>query len=119
MRLDYAPVIDVRSAKPKSTTGSSGIDASRDAAVEAAKYASKATQLLELGEALTDFHFQTQSVRYYAVSKDLREYIKAGDVNIAELMDESNPDASGDVPLIKATAHWFEDTQEYLFSHID
>ena len=118
MRLDYAPVIDVRSAKPKSTTGSSGIDASRDAAVEAAKYASKATQLLELGEALTEFHFQTQSVRYYSVSRDLKEFINAGDVKIAELMDESNPDANGDIELLKSTAIWFEDSQEYLFTHI-
>lgn len=119
MRLDYAPVIDIRSAKTKSTNGSSGIEASRDAAVEAAKYASKATQLLELGEALTEFHFETQSVRYYSVSKDLKEYIKAGDVNEAEMMDETTPDPSGDMPLLKATAQWFEDSQEYLFSQID
>ena len=115
MRLDYPPVIDIRSAKTKSTNGSSAIDASRDAAVEAAKYASKATQLLELGEALTEFHFQTQNVRYYSVSRDLKEFISAGDVKISEMMDESNPDANGDVPMLNGIAQWFEDSQEYLF----
>lgn len=118
MRLDYPPVVDIRSAKTKSTSGSSAIDASRDAAIEAAKYASKATHLLELGDALTEFHFETQNVRYYSVSKDLKAYIKAGDINKAEMMDESNPDASGDVPMLNGIANWFEDTQEYLFERL-
>ena len=118
MRLDYPPVVDIRSAKTKSTRGSSAIDASRDAAVEAAKYASKATQLLELGEALTEFHFETQNVRYYSVSKDLKQYISAGDIKKSEMMDESNPEANGDIPLLNATAQWFEDSQEYLFTNL-
>lgn len=118
MRLDYAPVVDVRAASAKKPSGGSPIDASRDAAIEAAKYASKATQLLELGESLTEFHFQTQNVRYYSVSRDLKEFISAGDIKKSEMMDESNPDANGDIPSLRGIAQWFEDSQEYLFESL-
>ena len=118
MRLDYTPVIDVRAAKSKSGSGGRNIDDSRSAAIEAAKYASKATQLLELGETLTEFHHQTTGLRYYSVSRDLKEYIQAGDITESEMMDNTSTDPQGDIPLLKATAMWFEDSQEYLFVNI-
>ena len=118
MRLDYPPVIDVRAAKSKKRSGGSAIDDSKAAAVEAAKYASKATQLLELGETLTEFHHQTTGLRYYSVSRDLKEYIRTTDITEEEMLDNTNPDASGDTPLLKASAMWFEDSQEYLFVNI-
>ena len=118
MRLDYTPVVDVRRAKSKRPNGGSGIEASRDAAIEAAKYASKATQLLELGDALTEFHFQTQGVRYYSVSRDLKQFIADGEIKKSEMLDEPSVMPEGDIELLNATATWFEDSQEYLFTNL-
>ena len=118
MRLDYTPVIDVRAAKSKKGSGGSAINDSKAAAIEAAKYASKATQLLELGDALTEFHFQTQGVRYYSVSRDLKQFISDGEIKKSEMIDNTSPDPEGDIPLLKATAAWFEDSQEYLFTNL-
>lgn len=118
MRLDYPPVVDVRAAKSQKRSGGRNIDDSKAAAVEAAKYASKATQLLELGETLTEFHHQTTGVRYYSVSRDLKEYIRTTDITEEEMLDNTNPNASGDVEMLKASAMWFEDSQEYLFVNL-
>ena len=118
MRLDYAPVIDVRVAKAKRLDADLPLDAAKAAAIEAAKYASKQTQLLELGDQLAEFHRQTTNVRYYQTSSGLRKYVSQGELTEEELMDDSNPNPNGDLDQLLATAQWFEDTKEYLFTSL-
>ena len=52
MRLDYVPVVDVRSARTRSSSGGATIEQSRAAALEASKYATKATDLIAMGSSL-------------------------------------------------------------------
>ncbi len=49
--------------------------------MEAAKYAAKATQLLELGPAITDLHWELRNRRLVAMSQKLSRYVKAGDAS--------------------------------------
>jgi hypothetical protein len=114
-RLDYAPVVDVRRAKAPSSSGGATIAQSRTAALEASKYATKATDLINMGSALGEYHRQVKGLRLSASSASLKPYIADSPIDDSELTD------SGESPLgesLKATAVWFEDIQEYLFSEI-
>ena len=112
-RLDYVPVIDVRSAKAKSTTGSPSAGDASAAVMEAAKYAAKATDLMELGPAITELHWQLKRKRLYAVSKALRPYIYAEEVSEAEMLDQESKPLPPGAERIDVIAQWFEDTQDY------
>ena len=125
LRADYAPVVDIRRATGKknkllnSPVGSpQPMSASKSAAIEAAKYLSKATQLLELGDALPEFHWQTRGLRLYACSKSLRSFIPDGDIQAAEMNDAAFENINPESEFMKATAVWFEDTKQYVFSDI-
>lgn len=118
-RLDYAPVVDVRRARAKSTSGSPDMQPLTAASLEAAKYASKATNLLELGDSITEFHHQVQSLRFYSVSKRLSEYIKGADMSAQDLLDEPTQAIELNADVVKATAQWFEDIQEYQLVDIE
>jgi len=125
LRADYAPVVDIRRAtgKQKKLLGSPAgsaqpMSASQSAAIEAAKYLSKATQLLELGDALPEFHWQTRGLRLYACSKSLRSFIPDGDIQAEEMNDAAFGNISPESEFMKATAVWFEDTKQYVFSDI-
>ena len=114
-RLDYAPVVDVRRAKAPSSSGGATIAQSRTAALEASKYATKATDLINMGSALGEYHRQVKGLRLSASSTSLKPYIADSPIDDSELTD------SGESPLgesLKGTAVWFEDIQEYLFSEI-
>ena len=115
-RLDYAPVVDVRSAKSNSTSGSSPASENKGAVLEAAKYAAKASQLMELGPAITTFHHEVRGRRLYAVSKALQQYIKSGDVSKEELMDAEAKELPPGTEKVEVLAQWFEDTNEYLIT---
>lgn len=113
-RLDYVPVVDVRSAKQNSTGGSGPAGDAKSAVLEAAKYAAKATELMELGPAIKELYHQLHRKRLYATSSELRKYIKAGDISAEEMMDndaKSLPEGTDCVPVV---AQWFEDAKEYL-----
>lgn len=117
-RLDYAPIVDVRCAKTSSGLGSTSESASKAAVLEAAKYAAKATALMELGPAITELHWQLRNRRLYAMSTQLRKYIKSGDIEADELMDKAaNPLPEG-TEKIEAIAQWFEDSNEYLITDL-
>ena len=114
-RLDYSPVIDVRRAKSPSSSGGATIAQSRTAALEASKYATKATDLIAMGSALGEYHRQVKGLRLSASSTSLKPYIADSPIDDKELTD------SGESPLgetLKGTAVWFDDIQEYLFSEI-
>ena len=115
-RLDYVPVVDVRAATAKSESGCSSAGDAKSAVLEAAKYAAKATELMELGPAISELHHQLRNRRLYAVSSMLRKYIKAGDISPDEMMDNDAkplPEGTFRVPVI---AQWFEDASEYLIT---
>lgn len=123
MRLDYAPVIDIRRAKVRKQIrdalqdGSTPLNsAAGSAAIEAAKYLSKATHLLEMGETLPQFHWQIRGQRLYAVSKSLKSFIREGDITPEEMNDSVFSLEELKTASIRATATWFEDSKEYLFT---
>jgi hypothetical protein len=116
-RLDYAPVVDVRRAKAKPTDEHLHGVAPVGAVVEAAKYASKATDLLALGDELPEFHRQMKGLRLYGVSKALQRHVAAGDVQAEELLDTDQFPVPCITPAFSAIAEWAEDLQEYRFTH--
>jgi plasmid rolling circle replication initiator protein Rep len=116
-RLDYPPVIDVRAAKSRSMSGGSNTDGCKEAVLEAAKYAAKATQLMELGPAITELHWQLKNKRMYSLSRKLSAYIRSGEVTLEEMTDKSDISSSS-TPALEGVASWFEDSQEYLFTHL-
>lgn len=118
LRTDYPPVVDVRSAKSKKGAGLSPSEDAKSSVMEAAKYAAKATQLLELGPAITDLHWELRNRRLVALSNKLGAYVKAGDASQQELLDcDSKPLPEG-VETLDVIGTWFEDVQEYVISDI-
>ena len=114
-RLDYPPVIDVRRATAPCSSGGATIAQSRTAALEASKYATKATDLINMGSPLGEYHRQVKGLRLSASSASFKPYIADSPIDDSELTD------SGESPLgetLKGTAVWFEDIGEYLFSEI-
>lgn len=114
-RLDYSPVVDVRRAKNKPGNDSSAEIAPISAVVEAAKYATKATDLIGLGDALPAFHHEMRGLRLYGISKGLQKYISSADVSAAELLDTEQLALPGASPSMSAVAQWFDSVQEYRF----
>ena len=118
MRLEYAPIVDVRNAKLSSRSGSPTGESNKGAILEAAKYAAKATSLMELGPAITELHWQLRNRRLYALSSKLRKYIKSGDISSEELMDNDSKPLPPGVERMEAIAQWFEDSSEYLITDL-
>jgi plasmid rolling circle replication initiator protein Rep len=114
-RLDYAPVVDVRRAKAKGGLLSHDETGTRAAVLEAAKYASKATDLLALGGQLPEFHHEIKGVRLYGVSKSLQRYVKSTPPSADDLLDSCDLDASANDQTLSAIAQWFEASQDYRF----
>lgn len=116
-RLDYAPVVDVRRAKPKSNGGSTPSESAKSAIKEAAKYATKATALMELGSAISEFHWQLRGKRLYACSSALSKYIRSGDISPDEMMDNDSKPLPEGTSSVDVFAQWFEDANEYVITH--
>jgi len=114
-RYDYAPVVDVRRGRSKPSKDGKGLDAEKAAALEVAKYASKATDLLSLGNQLGEFNRQVRGLRFSSVSSSLKPYISASDISEQEMLDggEAPP-----VESLQGTALWFEDMQQYLWDEL-
>ena len=114
-RLDYPPVVDVRRARSNCSPGGSTIDQSRSAALEASKYATKATDLIAMGSSLGTYHYAVKGLRLTSASTSLKPYLSDTPINTSELVDS---ETVADVETVKGKALWFEDVQEYLFSDI-
>lgn len=114
-RLDYAPVVDVRRAKARPSHESHGETDAVAAVVEAAKYASKATDLFALGAQLPQLHHEIKGARLYGVSKSLQPYVKSTPPTADDLMDSPNSDAPANDQTLSAVAQWFEASQDYRF----
>jgi hypothetical protein len=115
-RLDYAPVVDVRRAKAKPADDHLHGVAPVAAVIEAAKYATKATDLLSLGDQLPEFHRQMKGIRLYGISKGLQQYIKSAEITSAELLDTEHFPVPALIPSISAVAEWIDSAQEYRFA---
>ena len=115
MRLDYVPVIDVRSAKSRSTSGGTPIEQSRQAALEASKYATKSTDLIAMGSSLGKYHYAIKGLRLSASSMSLKPYLTDTPISESELVDS---ETAGPEPTVRGKALWFEDIQQYLFSDL-
>ena len=115
MRLDYVPVIDVRTAKSKSMSGGAPIEQSRAAALEASKYATKSTDLIAMGSSLGKYHYAMKGLRLSASSMSLKPYITDTPITEDQLLDARREVG---VDSVMGKALWFEDVQEYLFSDI-
>ena len=115
MRLDYAPVVDVRRAKTRSSSGGATIEQSRAAALEASKYATKSTDLIAMGSSLGKYHYAIKGLRLSASSKSLKPYIADTPLSPDQLVDH---DVVVQGETVRGKALWFEDVQEYLFSDL-
>lgn len=117
MRLDYAPIVDVRAAKASKRNDGSDSSAISSAVLEAAKYATKASDLLELGPATAEYQRQIHGVRLYATSRGLGQYVGSSSLSGEELLDARRAE-SPEVDSLYGFASWFEDSQEYLFTSL-
>ena len=117
LRADYAPVIDVRRAKAKSGVSKSPADATKSAVLEAAKYSAKAAQLMELGPATTELHWQLRNKRLIAFSKELGKYVKQGDISEEEMLDSDSKPLPPGAERVEVLADWFEDIESYVITH--
>ena len=118
-RGDIRRVKSLANVNEESTIGSQEHNnANKSAVLEVAKYMSKATQLLEIGDELPEFHRQMARVRLYGVSKALRKYIKQGDITAAELLDGDDAEIDARTPDARAVARWFEDSAQYLITDL-
>ena len=84
------------------------------AILEAAKYTTKATDLLNLGSLLPAFNSEMKHLRLYGVSGRLREYITTREPEPEELFDSSL--VEGKAQKVSAVASWFDSIQEYQFT---
>ena len=115
MRLDYQPVVDIRRAKTRLTSGGASTDESRMAAIEATKYATKATDLIAMGSSLGQYHYAIKGLRLSASSRSLKPYISSSPIQESELVD--SPTEEG-IETVRGKALWFDDIQEYLFTDL-
>ena len=125
MRSEVPLIVDIRRVKGdnKKRDDYEGVDVPKSlgsgkAVLEVAKYMAKATQLVELGSGLSEFHRQMGGLKLFTVSKPLRRFIDEGLISEDELIDANEHLAEGRVPDARAIAQWFDDTQEYVFTDI-
>ena len=71
---------------------------------------------MELGPAISELHWQLRNRRLYALSKPLRKYIKQGDIDAAEMMDNDAKPLPQGTERVECIAQWFEDTSEYVIT---
>ena len=113
-RLDYAPIIDIRRAKSRLQSCASQRDMRIAPILEAAKYTTKATDLLSLGGLLPAFNSEMKHLRLYGVSGKLQEFIKTREPEPEDLFDSSLVETK--VQKFSAAASWFDSIQEYQFT---
>lgn len=111
-RLDYPPVIDIRRARSKNTCKYSNKESNLAATLEAAKYSTKASDLMKIGSYLPDFNSAVRSLRLYGLSSKLREHVNSADMSADQLLDAVDSPTG---QSFTAVARWFEAIQEYRF----
>lgn len=112
-RLDYSPVVDIRKAKAKRGSSHSRQNIGIEPILEAAKYTTKATDLLHLDGLLPAFNAEMKNLRLYGVSGQLRHYFNMQQPDLEDLLDPSL--ANTEAKIFSAVASWFDSIQEYQF----
>lgn len=112
-RLDYSPIVDIRRARAKGCSNKDSQCPGIAPILEAAKYTTKATDLLKLGELLPWFNSEMKNLRLYGVSGSLRKHIQPREPQAEELLDASDQAAIDN--RFAAVASWFDAIQEYQF----
>ena len=115
-RLDYSPVIDIRRGKMSSSSGGATLRDTTGAALEVSKYATKATDLINMGSSLGEYHRQVKNLRLSASSASLKPYVTDTPIDDSQLLDKETADAE---VIARGKALWFDDIGEYLFSDIE
>jgi hypothetical protein len=113
-RLDYAPVVDIRNVYAK--RDDSGPPAAPVGAVcEAAKYATKGSDVMLLGAQLPELHHQLRGIRMIGVSGALAPYVPTKDPQGEELMDEPAQGLAEGLAA-RVAAVWDESAGSYRFA---
>jgi plasmid rolling circle replication initiator protein Rep len=115
-RLDYAPVVDVRRAKPAKGAAATDSVAPVPAVLEAAKYMAKATDLAALGDMLPQLNNEMRGLRLIAISKALSRYVGSADMGPTNMFDLQKIEVPPITPTFSAIAEWLESAQEYRFA---
>jgi hypothetical protein len=113
-RLDYSPVVDVRNVYDNRR----GDDASGPpvgAVCEAAKYATKAADVMRLGPDLPELHHQLRGIRLIGVSGALAPYVPTKDPQGDELMD-APAEGPAEGLAARVAAVWDEEAESYRFA---
>jgi plasmid rolling circle replication initiator protein Rep len=97
MRLDYTPVVDVRTVKAKPGSAAGPSDALRQAAAETLKYATKPSDLVADADWLLEMTRQVHKLRFVATGGVLKNVLRIEDETdeaMALADDESDNPAS-------------------------
>jgi plasmid rolling circle replication initiator protein Rep len=114
-RLDYAPVVDVRRAAAKFTTGEAFYDA-KAAGIEAMKYAVKATDMLKMAADLPEFIHQTRGHRLVAMSQGLRSFVPEHEPTALEMGDDRAAGLPRLHPGVSCLAQWDRKLSSYVLT---
>jgi plasmid rolling circle replication initiator protein Rep len=114
-RLDYSPVVDIRRAAAKFTTGEAFYDA-KAAGIEAMKYAVKATDMLKMAADLPEFIHQTRGHRLVAMSRKLRAFVPDHDPQAGEMADDRLAGLPRLHPGISCLAQWDRSLSDYVLT---
>jgi plasmid rolling circle replication initiator protein Rep len=93
MKLDYPPIVDIRNAYSDKISRSKRPPITA-CVKEAAKYISKAADVVKLGPYVSDLHEQIRGLRMIQASRKLSRWVKNEDPKGEELLDslqEANP----------------------------
>jgi hypothetical protein len=113
-RLDYAPVVDIRRGYVRGTNISDH-RASVAAAIEAAKYISKASDVAALGPDLVDLERQLKGARMIAVSRALGAYVRPDAIDGGEMVDPE-PQGPSDGLTARLMADWDAAERAYVLN---
>jgi hypothetical protein len=114
-RLDYSPVVDVRKARAKFTTGEAFYDA-KAAGIEAMKYTVKAADMLQMGRQLPEFVHQMRCHRLVAMSQQLRQFVPDHDPTAKEMADDREAGLPRLHPGVLCLAQWDCTISDYVLT---
>jgi plasmid rolling circle replication initiator protein Rep len=115
LRADYRPRVDIRRARAKDQPDGQAEDM-KDAAMEAAKYVTKATDLLQMGNQLPEFAHQIRRHRLSAMSTKLRKYVPSHEPEADEMSSDVIRTLPSVHPFIPCIAQWAETLSEYTLT---
>jgi plasmid rolling circle replication initiator protein Rep len=112
-RLDYAPIVDVRTAYSPEHNSSDRVPLGAVVS-EAAKYIAKAADVVKLGPYAGELHSQLRGLRLIQASSRFSRYVANIEPEDRELLDPL-PVPAADSELIAAIAEWHQADERYRF----